>query len=67
MSAPVLTVDEARDPAAEQVISEGLRRYNREQCGISDGRALDVVATSAMATGSSAPFPAIRRASAASS
>jgi GNAT superfamily N-acetyltransferase len=41
---PVLTVDDARDPAAEQVIADGLRRYNREQCGISDGRALKVVA-----------------------
>ena len=38
MKPPVLTVDDARDPAAEQVIAEGLRRYNREQCGISDGR-----------------------------
>jgi len=44
VSAPVLTVDDARDPAAEQVISEGLRRYNEAQCGISDGRALNVVA-----------------------
>src|SRR6266850_6452386 len=44
MKPPVLTVDDARDPAAEQVIDEGLRRYNREQCGISDGRALNVVA-----------------------
>jgi GNAT superfamily N-acetyltransferase len=44
MSAPVLTVDDARDPAAEQVISEGLRGYNEAQCGISDGRALNVVA-----------------------
>ena len=44
MKPPVLTVDDARDPAAEQVIAEGLRRYNREQCGISDGRALNVVA-----------------------
>ena len=42
--APVLTVDDARDPAAEQVISEGLRGYNETQCGISDGRALNVVA-----------------------
>jgi len=38
MKPPILTVDDARDPAAEQVIAEGLRRYNREQCGISDGR-----------------------------
>ena len=44
MKPPVLTVDDARDPAAEQVIADGLRRYNREQCGISDGRALNVVA-----------------------
>ena len=44
MKPPVLTVDDARDPAAEQVIAEGLRRYNWEQCGISDGRALNVVA-----------------------
>ena len=44
MKPPVLTVDDARDPAAEQVIAEGLRRYNREQCGISDGRALNIVA-----------------------
>jgi hypothetical protein len=29
MKPPVLTVDDARDPAAEQVIAEGLRRYNR--------------------------------------
>ena len=39
MKPPVLSVDDARDPAAEQVIAEGLGRYNREQCGISDGRA----------------------------
>ena len=38
MKPPVLTVDDARDPAAEQVIAEGLRCYNQEQCGISDGR-----------------------------
>jgi|SRR5262245_29090100 len=44
MKPPVLTVDDARDSAAEQVIAEGLRRYNREQCGISDGRTLNVVA-----------------------
>ena len=44
MKPPVLSVDDARDPAAEQVIAEGLRRYNWEQCGISDGRALNVVA-----------------------
>jgi hypothetical protein len=44
MKPPVLTVDDARDPAAEQVIAEGLRRYNREQCGISDCRTLNVVA-----------------------
>ncbi len=28
MKPPVLTVDDARDPAAEQVIAEDLRRYN---------------------------------------
>jgi len=71
MKTPVLTVDDARDPAAEQVIDEGLRRYNREQCGISDGRALNVVArdpeTSATGTASSGPFRAVRRAPAASS
>jgi hypothetical protein len=65
MKPPVLTVDDARDPAAEQVIAEGLRRYNREQCGISDGRALNVVArdpeTNAPLggiTGSTTTFPA---------
>jgi hypothetical protein len=33
MKPPVLTVDDARDPAAEHVIAEGLRRYNQEQSG----------------------------------
>jgi hypothetical protein len=42
MKPPVLSVDDARDPAAEQVIAEGLRRYNREQCGISDGLFIDL-------------------------
>ena len=41
MSGPVVTVGGA-DPEAAAAIEEGLRRYNVEQSGIDDGRALIV-------------------------
>lgn len=44
MTAPVVTVGDAPDPAAERVIADGLRRYNEEQSGIADSRPLTVVA-----------------------
>ena len=44
MSQIALTAGDARDPAAERVISEGLRRYNEAQSGIADRRPLHVVA-----------------------
>src|SRR5262245_17720469 len=40
---PNVTLTDAPDRRAEGVISDGLRRYNVEQSGVDDGRALAVV------------------------
>jgi GNAT superfamily N-acetyltransferase len=40
---PVVTVTDTPDPRVEAVIASGLRRFNLEQIGINDGRALAVV------------------------
>jgi GNAT superfamily N-acetyltransferase len=45
MLEPVLTVTDDVDPAAQETIREGLRRFNLEQTGTSDRRALAVLAT----------------------
>ena len=39
----MVTVTDAPEPRVEAVIGQGLRRYNFEQVGINDGRALAVV------------------------
>ncbi|MBM3545448.1 MAG: GNAT family N-acetyltransferase [Alphaproteobacteria bacterium] len=40
---PVLTLTDAADAEAKAAISEGLRDYNREQAGFTDGRGLSIL------------------------
>jgi GNAT superfamily N-acetyltransferase len=40
---PVLTLTDAADADAKAAIDEGLREYNREQVGFTDGRGLSVL------------------------
>ena len=42
---PILTLTDAPDAAARELVSEGLAQYNHEQAGITDARPLAVLIT----------------------